>query len=108
MQESAFSNRELAISLHGPSPTPEKLSHLSVYNEIITHHDGGNQHKLPHMGKEKLEKQGALPRSLTVVSSAEEHIVQMHDPDYLSDIDFDESLSLDGSTTKLVGHHFQS
>ena len=50
------------------------------------------------MGKEKLEKQGALPRSLTVVSCAKECIMQMHDLDYLSDIDLDESMSLDGSS----------
>ncbi len=41
------------------------LSLLMNYN-LVLQHDGGNLYKLPHMGKEKLEKKGELPFTIKV------------------------------------------
>ena len=51
------------------------LTLQSVHNEIIDCH-GGNDYKLPHMNKEKLEREGRLPRILDVTNKACE-IVEM-------------------------------
>ena len=45
------------------------LTHMSVMNEIIDHH-GDNNFKIPHMGKERLERLGQLPRALVVTKTA--------------------------------------
>ena len=42
----------------------------SCLNEIIDC-DGGNQHKIPHMNKDRLERLGQLPVSLEVTEDAE-------------------------------------
>jgi hypothetical protein len=41
------------------------LSLLMNYN-LVLQHEGSNLYKLPHMGKEKLEKRGELPFSIKV------------------------------------------
>lgn len=72
---------------------PTKINHVwltlqSVFNEIILC-GGSNKFKIPHMKKEKLERQGRLPRVLDVVDCASEFITEMDDPEYHDD----ESLS---------------
>ena len=47
------------------------LSYLMNLNEIIKHH-GGNKYKTPHMGKDKLEREGRLPVTLPVYMGEEE------------------------------------
>ena len=41
-------------------------------NEIIDH-DGENDYKIPHMGKDQLERQERLPIVLAVTKKAEEY-----------------------------------
>lgn len=48
----------------------------SIFNCIIEHH-GGNDYKIPHMNKEKLEREGTLPRALAVSDEAMEVIDNM-------------------------------
>ena len=45
------------------------LTLQSCLNEIIINH-GGNQYKIPHMNKERLERQNRLPESLEVCADA--------------------------------------
>ena len=45
------------------------LTLQSCMNEIIKS-DGGNQYKIPHMGKEQLEREGRLPEALEVCAEA--------------------------------------
>ena len=45
------------------------LSHQAVCDEILKDH-GGNDFNLPHLQKEKLEKEGQLPRQLPVSDDA--------------------------------------
>ena len=45
------------------------LTLQSCMNEIIKS-NGGNQYKIPHMGKEKLEKENRLPKALPVCEEA--------------------------------------
>ena len=47
------------------------LTHQQCMNETLLLH-GGSHHKLPHMGKEKLGRQGRLPKVLEVSEIAEE------------------------------------
>ena len=42
---------------------------LNVMNEIIDNR-GDNDYKIPHIGKEKLARRGALPESITVTEAA--------------------------------------
>ena len=37
---------------------------------MIIENDGGNDYKIPHMGKESMERRGLLPRVLDVTPSA--------------------------------------
>ena len=37
---------------------------------MIIENDGGNDHKIPHMGKESLEQKGLLPHILDVTPTA--------------------------------------
>ena len=45
------------------------LTLMSCLNEIIDH-NGDNDYKLPHMGKERLERLGLLPQTLEVTPAA--------------------------------------
>jgi len=58
-----------------PIVTLKKLwvTHQSVMNEIIKC-AGHNQFKIPHMNKDKLEKEGRLPRRLDVDRVARHHL----------------------------------
>ena len=46
------------------------ITHQMCMNETLKHH-GGNNYKLPHMNKEKLEREGRLPVAIKVDASAE-------------------------------------
>ena len=48
------------------------LTHAAVCDLIICN-DGGNNYELPHMGKERLERQQKLPSMLPLSSTAKEH-----------------------------------
>ena len=52
------------------------LTHQQVLEQIILH-DGGNNYKLPHMGKERLARQGQLPVSIAVSDELQEKIEQL-------------------------------
>ena len=43
----------------------------SVMNEILKH-DGGNDYKIPHLNKEKMEREGTLPEALEVTDVAKQ------------------------------------
>ena len=57
------------------------LTMQSCYNEIIACR-GGNNYKIPHMNKEKLEKAGKLPKVLEVHKDAYEILCDMEDPEF--------------------------
>jgi hypothetical protein len=64
----------------------------SVYNSIIEHY-GDNFYKIPHMNKDKMEKEGTLPRELPL-SPLAIHIMQEFnsgDPQTDSEVEFDEN-----------------
>jgi len=48
------------------------LTYQTVMNMILER-DGDNQYKIPHMNKDKLEREGNLPVSIAVTVDAEEH-----------------------------------
>ena len=50
------------------------LSYLACLNQIIIN-NGKNDYKLPHMNKDKLERQNRLPTTLTVADEALEHLL---------------------------------
>ena len=64
------------------------LTLQSSLNKIIEH-DGGNDYKIPHMGKETLEKRGLLPEVLHVTPAANAWLNPTMDDD--SDQDSDDS-----------------
>ena len=51
------------------------LTLQSCLNEILLN-DGGNEYKIPHMNKAKLEREGRLPTVLEVPEAARQHIRQ--------------------------------
>lgn len=53
------------------------LTHQRVCNAILETEDGGNDFGIPHMGKEKLIKEGRLPISTTVSTQAMSHFSQL-------------------------------
>jgi hypothetical protein len=59
------------------------LSLQSCFNEIIDAH-GGNDYKLQHMGKERLERNGRLPVSLIVTDVAKE-LLGEEEEEYMED-----------------------
>ena len=68
-----------------------KLNHVwltlqSCLNMIIEN-DGGNDYKIPHMGKESMERRGLLPRVLDVTPSATAWLNPMMDDDSDQDSD---------------------
>ena len=68
-----------------------KLNHvwltlLTCFN-IIIENDGGNDYKIPHMGKESLEQRGLLPRVLDVTPTANAWLNAMMDDDSDQDSD---------------------
>lgn len=63
----------------------------SVLNCIIEHH-GDNQFPLPHMGKDKLERLGQLPKTIPVTAEAMSYIDADMDSDNSDD---DDSIDLD-------------
>ena len=70
-----------------------KLNHVwltlqSCFNMIIEN-DGGNDYKIPHMGKESLERRGLLPQVLDVTPTVNASLNPMMDDD--SDQDSDDS-----------------
>jgi hypothetical protein len=48
------------------------LTHMSVMNAILDC-DGNNNHKLPHMNKAKLEREGRSPEVLPITEAAKRH-----------------------------------
>ena len=81
---------------------PKNISNLfltlqGVYNQIIDHH-GGNDFKLPHISKWKLDKLDKLPVSLKVSPDASWYLVAMDDPDYPEgEVFIDDDLPLPGT-----------
>ena len=70
-----------------------KLNHVwltlqSCFNMIIEN-DGGNDYKIPHMGKESLEQRGFLPQVLDITHTANAWLNPMMEDD--SDQDSDDS-----------------
>ena len=68
-----------------------KLTHVwltlqSCLNTIIEN-GGGNNYKIPHMGKESLERRGLLPQVLDVAPTANEWLNPMMDDDSDQDSD---------------------
>jgi hypothetical protein len=55
------------------------LTHQQVLEQIILC-DGGNNYKLPHMGKERLLRQGQLPVSIAVTDELQAKIQQLQQP----------------------------
>lgn len=49
------------------------LSLMAFMNEIIDN-DGGNDFKLPHMNKKRLEKEGRLPKVLDVTEHVQNYL----------------------------------
>ena len=62
-----------------------KLNHvwltLQSCLNIIIENDGGNDYKIPHMGKESMERRGLLPRVLDVTPTANAWLNPMMDDD---------------------------
>ena len=76
------------------------LTLQGVYNGIIDHH-GGNDFKLPHMSKWKLDKMEQLPVSLKVSPDASWYLVAMDDPDFPEGVEFvDDDLPLPGTISR--------
>ena len=68
-----------------------KLNHVlltlqSCLNMIIEN-DGGNDYKIPHMGKESMERRGLLPQVLDVIPAANAWLNPMMDDDSDQDSD---------------------
>ena len=68
-----------------------KLNHVwltlqSCLNMIIKN-DGGNDYKIPHMGKESMERRGLLPRVLDITPAANAWLNPMMDDDSDQDSD---------------------
>ena len=68
-----------------------KLNHVwltlqSCLNMIIEN-DGGNNYKIPHMGKESLERRGLLPKVLDITPAATAWLNPMMDDDSTLDAD---------------------
>ena len=84
---------------------PKNINYLfltlqGVYNKIIDHH-GGNDFKLPHMSKWKLDSLDELPVSLRVSPDASYYLVAMDDPDYPAGEPFiDDDLPLPGTISR--------
>jgi hypothetical protein len=55
------------------------LTHQQYLEQIILC-DGGNNYKLPHMGKERLLRQGQLPVSIGVSDELQAKIQQLQQP----------------------------
>ena len=55
------------------------LTHQKVLEQILLC-DGGNNYKLPHMGKERLLRQGQLPVSIAVTDELQAKIEQLQQP----------------------------
>ena len=53
------------------------VTYQSVLNEIIQC-NGGNDYHIPHMNKNKLEKEGKLPECLEVCKSGESWLKELH------------------------------
>ena len=75
------------------------LSLQMVFNEIIEHH-GGNDFKLPHMNKFKLERMSKLPVSLMVHPQAYSYLNGMCDPDCEGPDFEDDDLPLPGTISR--------
>ena len=72
-----------------------------VFNEIIEHH-GGNDFKLPHMSKFKLERLNKLPVSIKVHPNVWAYLLAMDDPDYPEGDEFvDDDLPLPGTISRV-------
>ena len=54
---------------------------------MINENDGRNDYKIPHMGKESLERRGLLPRVLDVTPAATAWLNPMMDDDSTLDAD---------------------
>ena len=76
------------------------LTLQGVYNEIIDSH-GGNDFKIPHMSKHKLDKLDELPVSLMVSPDASWYLVAMDDPDFPEGEPFvDDDVPLPGTVSR--------
>ena len=68
-----------------------KLNHvwltLQSCLNMIVENDGGNNYKIPHMGKESMERRGILPRVLDVTPAATAWLNPMMDDDSSLDVD---------------------
>ena len=81
---------KLVEKAYGEYPL-HKLNHVwltlqSCLNMIIEN-DGGNDYKIPHMGKESMERRGLLPRVLDVTPTANAWLNPMMDDDSDQDSD---------------------
>ena len=59
---------------------------MSVYNSIIEHY-GGNFFKVAHLNKDKMEREGTLPKQLPLSDEAIHIIEQFHSEEPLTDSD---------------------
>ena len=81
---------KLVEKAYGEYPL-HKLNHIwltlqSCLNMIIGN-DGGNDYKIPHMGKESMEMRGLLPRVLDITPTANAWLNPMMDDDSDQDSD---------------------
>jgi hypothetical protein len=62
------------------------LTYQTCLNEIIKQH-GGNDYKIPHMDKEKLEREGRLPKNISVCMEGEHWMHEQH-PNLIANLEW--------------------
>ena len=65
---------------------------------MIIENDGGNDYKIPHMGKESMERRGLLPGVLDVTPAASAWLNPMMDDDSSQDSDLDDAAHVPTTT----------